>query len=894
MCRKLIVLTSFVLVLALAGTNAAFGGFSVDVRVAASNDDAEEKVVGGGMSRGSSDLELGHEGAASPDTLQIIGVRFTGVGIPKGVLIKKAWVQFTADDYDNEIHFPPVSLIVEGELSPNPVEFTSSNRDISSRATTTASALWDIPQWGQQAAGPAERTPDISHIIQEIIDQDGWVAGNAMVVILKDNPVNPSQGTREAESFDDDYSRAPLLHIEYTVKYATEPNPADGGIGGPMPLLQWTRGYTAINHDVYFGTTPDLGTADYMDRVPYAMYWHAPGLTPGATYYWRVDEVEADGTTIHTGDLWSFTAVAFTAHSPDPAQGGKNVRDGTFLSWGPGVSAASHDVYFGTSGADVAAGTGDTFKGNQQAETYNPGVLQNGTAYYWRIDEVEADGTTKHAGEVWSFKTMDDPALIGWWKFDEGQGNIAYDSSGYGNHGIIGGHGLAPVWTLGIIGGGLELGDGKYVDIDSIVPEMTSVDFTVSIWIKSEMTSGEGVLFGSNTDSSHEFVFGIRDGIPWKDDGVETDFSPSVANNQWHMLTYVMEGKTAYIYVDGVLRKEDLADTEVSTETRWSIGSEWDSGPSDEYEGIVDDARFWIRPLSAEEVAEVFKGDVDLAHSPSPANDLPVDVERAKQPLTWSPGEQAAQHDVYFGTDELAVEGADASDTTGIYRGRQTAASYTPSEALEWGTGPYYWRIDEFNTDGTISKGRVWSFTVADYLIVDDFESYNDLDPGEPASRRIFNVWADGYEQPTNGSLVGYDVAPFCEQSIVHGGRQSMPFFYDNSGTARYSEATLPLTQRDWTKESVGTLTVWFRGESGNTAAPMYITLNDTATVTHDDPDAALIGAWTEWNIPLTDFSNQGVVLTNVGSITIGLGNKTSPQPGGSGKMYVDDIRLYR
>ena len=141
MSKRFICLTTFVLALALAGTNTAFGTFSVEVRVAASNNDAEEKVVGGDMSRGSSDLELGHEGAAAPDTLQIVAVRFTGADIPKGVLIKKAWVQFTADDVDNEHHFPPVSVIVEGELSPDPVDFSSANPNISSRATTTASAF---------------------------------------------------------------------------------------------------------------------------------------------------------------------------------------------------------------------------------------------------------------------------------------------------------------------------------------------------------------------------------------------------------------------------------------------------------------------------------------------------------------------------------------------------------------------------------------------------------------------------------------------------------------------------------------------------------------------------------------------------------------------------------
>ena len=892
MSKKLIYLVSFVLALALVGTNAAFGTLSIDVRIAATNDDAEEKVAAGNVELGSSDLELGYEGDASPDTLQIIGVRFTGVGIPKGVAIKKAWVQFTADDVDNPYHSPPVSLIVEGELSPNPVEFSETTGDISSRATTTSSVVWDIPVWGAlRAAGPPERTADISSIIQEIVDQDGWAAGNAMVIILRDNPDNPSQGTREAEAFDGDSSMAPLLHIEYAVKYATEPDPADGGTGGPAPLMQWTRGDTAVYHDVYFGTNPDLGDADYMDRMPYAMYWHVPGLTPGTTYYWRVDEVEGDGTTIHTGNVWSFTAVGFFAHSPDPPDGSKTALSDTALGWGAGSSAASHDVYFGTGQADVAAGTGDTFKGNQMDETYVPEGLEDGTIYYWRIDEVEADGTTRHPGEVWGFKTRDDPALIGWWKFDEGQGNIAFDSSGYGNDGILGGD---PQWVGGVIGGALEFDeDGDYVSIDSIAPMMTSNNFSCSAWIKTDTEVDDHVVFGSNSGSSHNFLFGVNNGNVWTDDDTDAEFPPKVANNKWHMITYVREGLTSWIYVDGALRKEDPADDEPAMDMQWSIGMEWDSGPSDEFAGVVDDARFWIRPLTAEEVAEVFRGDVDLAHSPKPANGSTTDIKRA-MPLSWSPGEKAAQHDVYFGTDEVPVEGADASDTTGIYRGRQDATNYTPSEGVEWGGGPYYWRVDEYNNDGSISTGSTWSFSVADYLIVDDFESYNDLNPDDPDSKRIFYTWLDGFDNSAiNGSVVGYASPPFAEQTIVNSGRQSMPLFYDNG--VGLSEATMTLTNlRNWTEEGVGVLTIWFRGEAANAAEPLYVALNGNAVVTHENPDAAQLDTWTQWSIDLTRFADQGVNLTNVNTISLGLGNKSNPLAGGTGTMYIDDIRLYR
>jgi len=175
---------------------------------------------------------------------------------------------------------------------------------------------------------------------------------------------------------------------------------------------------------------------------------------------------------------------------------------------------------------------------------------------------------------------------------------------------------------------------------------------------------------------------------------------------------------------------------------------------------------------------------------------------------------------------------------------------------------------------------------------VDDFESYNDLDPADPESNRIFNAWIDGYDDPTNGSLVGYDAPPFAEQTIVHSGNQSMPLFYDNS--VGYSEATLTLTYpRDWTENGVTTLTIWFRGISANAAETLYVALNGSAVVNHENPDAAQTGAWTELSIPLQAFADQGVNLANVNTISLGLGNKSNPVAGGSGTMYFDDIRLY-
>jgi hypothetical protein len=173
-------------------------------------------------------------------------------------------------------------------------------------------------------------------------------------------------------------------------------------------------------------------------------------------------------------------------------------------------------------------------------------------------------------------------------------------------------------------------------------------------------------------------------------------------------------------------------------------------------------------------------------------------------------------------------------------------------------------------------------------------ESYNDLDEGEPGSNRIYLAWVDGFDNPTvNGSTVGNLNPPFAEQTIVHGGLQSMPFTYDN--TVGKSEATLTLSSNtDWTVKGVNRLTIWFRGTAGNAAENLYVVLNDSAVVNHDNPNAAAqITSWTAWNIDLQAFADQGVNLANVTSITLGLGNRDNPVAGGAGMMYFDDIRLY-
>jgi hypothetical protein len=328
-----------------------------------------------------------------------------------------------------------------------------------------------------------------------------------------------------------------------------------------------------------------------------------------------------------------------------------------------------------------------------------------------------------------------------------------------------------------------------------------------------------------------------------------------------------------------------------------------DNGTPDTYKGPVGFSKYTPGPLKLAKtyywrVDEFDPPDTHKGHvwsfttegavgSPGPANGA-VDIKQTTI-LSWTPGVYAASHQVYFGTDKEAVRNADTGSPEYKGTGDLGAESYDPGK-LEWDTS-YYWRIDEANNTNPDSPwtGILWSFTTANFLIVDDFESYNDLDPAEAESNRIFNAWIDGYDNPANGSLVGYDNPPFAEQTIIHSGNQSMPLFYDNS--VGYSEATLTLTYpRDWTEKGVTTLTIWFRGNSDNAAETLYVALNGSAVVNHDNPDAAQIIAWTQWNIDLQAF---GVNLANVNTIALGLGNKNNPLAGGSGTMYFDDIRLY-
>jgi hypothetical protein len=334
---------------------------------------------------------------------------------------------------------------------------------------------------------------------------------------------------------------------------ATNPSPADSATDVAVSAdLSWTAGSGSTSSDVYFGTTSP-GTFQGNQT---ATTFDPGTMDNGATYYWRIDELNAGGTT--TGTVWSFTtivAVPGQASSPSPADSATDVSINADLSWTAGSGSTSSDVYFGTTSPG-------TFQGNQTATTFDPGTMANDTTYYWRIDEINAGGTT--TGIVWSFTTIVSTGdeIIGWWALDDGTGTTAADSTAYGNDGTLVG---SPAWTNDAQRGWcLDFsGDDNYVTIPNESFFDIIGNITVMAWMKDDYTdwrnlstiiakgidsSGGFALQKARRDNAMSFYVDVS-GMPWY--GIQA--GAGIFDNQWHHVAGVYDGSNAYIYIDGGL-----------------------------------------------------------------------------------------------------------------------------------------------------------------------------------------------------------------------------------------------------------------------------------------------------------------------------------------------------
>jgi hypothetical protein len=176
------------------------GGSTLNVAISSGPDDVEERPDGR-MRLPNDDLELVTDGVE----VQTVGLRFTGIGVPAGATILNAYVQFRADEKSSVT----TNLTVRGDASDNALPFTTKKFNLTSRPDTSAAVAWAPPVWNAVGdAGPAQRTPDLSAVLQEIVGRPGWASGNALVLAIT------GSGKRVAEPFEGGFP--PVLHIEYT------------------------------------------------------------------------------------------------------------------------------------------------------------------------------------------------------------------------------------------------------------------------------------------------------------------------------------------------------------------------------------------------------------------------------------------------------------------------------------------------------------------------------------------------------------------------------------------------------------------------------------------------------------------------------------------------------
>ena len=179
------------------------GNITVESNVSASTDDAEEHATGTMEALTSSDLELVQES----DT-QVVGVRFQNITVPQGAYITNAWVEFTVD----KVQTVTTNLTFHGEDADTTATFASTANNITNRLTTTQFVDWNnVPV--PAAVGDKQRSPDLSPVIQEIVDRTNWASDSLVIIVT-------GSGVREMESWDGanghaDLTLAPLLHIEY-------------------------------------------------------------------------------------------------------------------------------------------------------------------------------------------------------------------------------------------------------------------------------------------------------------------------------------------------------------------------------------------------------------------------------------------------------------------------------------------------------------------------------------------------------------------------------------------------------------------------------------------------------------------------------------------------------
>jgi hypothetical protein len=686
---------------------------------------------------------------------------------------------------------------------------------------------------------------------------------------------------------------------------AAGPNPADGALHSDTWItLSWKPGNFAVSHDVYLGDNlSDVNEAtqdsdvfrgnqtDTFIVAGFPGYPYPDGLVPGTTYYWRIDEVnESEPNSPWKGPVWSFSVPPKTAYYPDPADGAEFIDLNMQLKWTAGFGAKLHYIVFGEDFDEVSNAPAGVPNG---ATNYTPGPLELAKTYYWRVDEF--DGSETYKGEVWSFTTL---------------GAVSGPNPADGTVDIKPSAILS--WDAGAVADSHEVYFGT--DADAVANATTTSPEYKGPKVLGEESYDPGMLT-LNTAYYWRIdeVNGVNPDSPWVSNVwsfstgnffVIDDFEIYDANDNqiwcaWHDgLGYGAPGTDPYFAGNGTgAAVGDETTASYTEETIVQGGSQsmpvgYDNNKQGyAYYSEVEHTLIVQRDWTGDGVAELslwFRGNPASVGSfiESPVGTYTMiatgadiwnqaDEFHFAYKILTGPGLIIARVESVEQTDDWAKAGVMIRET--LEPGSKFAAVYiTPGNGCRFQS-----RTDAdaaATSDSGVATPEQTAITTPYWVKIERDVAGN--------FRASYSANGSSWQQ------MAWNPQNISMSSNVYVGLAVTSHNAEETCETRFSNVTITGTvSQQWTNHDIGI--------ESNDAESLYVTVSNIAgtpaVVVHDDPAAATIDTWTEWVILLQAFADQGIVLSNVDRIAIGLGTQGNMTvPGGSGKMFFDDIRLYR
>jgi hypothetical protein len=680
--------------------------------------------------------------------------------------------------------------------------------------------------------------------------------------------------------------------------FASGPNPADGSLYSQTWVsLTWRAGDFAVSHDVYMGddfddvndATPDSevfrGNQDLDTTFYFAGFVggaYPDGLVNGTTYYWRIDEVnDADPNSPWKGPVWSFTVPPKTAYFPNPAEGAEFVNLDVRLTWTAGFGAKIHYIVFGEDFDEVNNAAMGKLNGTT---SYNPGPLKLAKTYYWRVDE--SDGLQTYKGDVWSFTTLGavtgpnpadgaldvKPSIILKWVAGavaeshevyfgtdaDAVRNATKASTEYKGPKALGEETYDP--------GKLTMNNSYFWRIDEVNSINPDSPWASNVW---SFTTGDYFVIDDFEDydaADNQIWFSWHDGLGAGAPGMP-DYVPGNGTGS------AVGDETTPSYTEETIVHGGLQSMPISYDNNkqgFSKYSETDLTLTDQRdwteEGVAN-LSLWFRgyPVSVGSFVEGPVGTYTMTGSGADIWNLADQFHFAYKTLTGV-GSIVAKVESVDPTNNWAKAGVMIRET--LEPGSKHAMTVvTPAQGVSFQRRPETDNTS-LNTDVTGLAAPYWVKIERDLA-----GNFTGSRSANGSTWEMIGAW-ENIQMSANVyiglAVTSHDAALTCQAVFTN-------------------VTTTGNVSGQWTSQDIGI--------ESNDAEPLYVAVSNStgtpAVVVHDDPAAVTIDTWTEWVIPLQTLADQGIVLTNVDRIAIGLGTQGNLTiPGGSGKVFIDDIRL--